>query len=448
MHSLLAHHSSWDPLFFTTHFIDGLHSEIKVAVMLHRPKDLDTAVALAELQEEAVEMVRQEQESQVTARGLTSMARAGRFSARPSLPVTVASSSNGLKGAPTSPGTPAPDGRRSPDSARIAIGVPSVDDKLKTLRAYRRARGLCFTCGERWGQGHTCAATVPLHVVEELVGMLTVPASPESAASQDNSEEEDLCLLSTAATSGTESPRAFRMLGTLQGKSLLMLVDSGSSHSFINSEIAKDWPEVQAMSKPLRVRVADGAVTVCNTEVPGCEYHIQGHVFQSTLKLFPLRSYDMILGMDWLESRGLMNIDWGAKSMIFQHQGQFIQLQGVSADAHKCPSISTVQLQLLQAQEAVFALVQLCSVKPEGDSSSIPAVVQELLAEFSELFEEPRGLPPHRSFDHAIDLLPGAIPVNIRPYRYSPAQKDEIEAQVADMLAQGIIQISRSPFSS
>uniref|UniRef100_A0A8R7UD17 Retrotransposon gag domain-containing protein n=1 Tax=Triticum urartu TaxID=4572 RepID=A0A8R7UD17_TRIUA len=85
MHSLLAHHGSWDPLFFTTHFIDGLHSEIKVAVMLHRPKDLDTAVALAKLQEEAVEMVRQEQESQVTARGLTSTARAGRFSARPPL---------------------------------------------------------------------------------------------------------------------------------------------------------------------------------------------------------------------------------------------------------------------------------------------------------------------------------------------------------------------------
>ena len=96
----------------------------------------------------------------------------------------------------------------------------------------------------------------------------------------------------------------------------------------------------------------------------------------------------------------------------------------------------------------MFPLVQLCSVKPEGDQSSIPAVVQDFLTEFSELFKEPHGLPPHRSFDHAIDLLPGALPVNIRPYRYSLAQKDEIEAQVADKSAQGIIQISQSPFSS
>lgn len=87
MHSLLVHHSSWDPLFFTTHFIDGLHHEIKVAVMLHRPKDLETAMALAELQEEVVEMVRQEQEAQPSARGASPSGRAGRFSSWPPLHV-------------------------------------------------------------------------------------------------------------------------------------------------------------------------------------------------------------------------------------------------------------------------------------------------------------------------------------------------------------------------
>lgn len=31
-------------------------------------------------------------------------------------------------------------------------------DKVATLRAYRRATGLCFTCGERWGRDHRCPA--------------------------------------------------------------------------------------------------------------------------------------------------------------------------------------------------------------------------------------------------------------------------------------------------
>lgn len=71
-----------------------------------------------------------------------------------------------------------------------------------------------------------------------------------------------------------------------------------------------------------------------------------------------------------------------------------------------------------------------------------------MVQEFSHLFEEPSGLPPARDYDHTIPLIPGAVPVNVRPYRYTPAQKDEIEKQVKDMLQKGIIQPSASPFSS
>jgi hypothetical protein len=38
--------------------------------------------------------------------------------------------------------------------------------------------------------------------------------------------------------------------------------------------------------------------------------------------------------------------------------------------------------------------------------------------------------------------------VHIRPYRYPPPLKDEIEKQVAEMLAKGLIQPSTSAFSS
>ncbi len=93
-------------------------------------------------------------------------------------------------------------------------------------------------------------------------------------------------------------------------------------------------------------------------------------------------------------------------------------------------------------------MVQLCAIEAAAESEKIPAEVQQLLTEFAHLFEEPKGLPPMRKFDHSIPLSPGAHPVNIRPYRYNPAQKDEIQKQVADMLAQGVIQHSCSPFAS
>lgn len=57
MHSLLAHHSSWNPVFFVTQFVDGLRSNIRL-VVLHRPQDLDPFVALACLHEEVLEATR------------------------------------------------------------------------------------------------------------------------------------------------------------------------------------------------------------------------------------------------------------------------------------------------------------------------------------------------------------------------------------------------------
>jgi hypothetical protein len=47
-----------------------------------------------------------------------------------------------------------------------------------------------------------------------------------------------------------------------------------------------------------------------------------------------------------------------------------------------------------------------------------------------------------------IDLMPGVQPVNVKPYWYSPQQKDEMEKQIREMLKQGIIRTSHNPFAS
>jgi hypothetical protein len=75
-------------------------------------------------------------------------------------------------------------------------------------------------------------------------------------------------------------------------------------------------------------------------------------------------------------------------------------------------------------------------------------MLDRLLQHHAAIFEEPQGLPPARSYDHRIHLLPGTAPVAVRPYRYPQLQKDELEHQVTGMLAQGIIHPSTSPFSA
>lgn len=71
-----------------------------------------------------------------------------------------------------------------------------------------------------------------------------------------------------------------------------------------------------------------------------------------------------------------------------------------------------------------------------------------LLEEYSELFQEPKHLPPTRKIDHHITLKEGVEPINARHYRYAYFQKAEIEKQVHEMLTSGLIRPSTSPFSS
>lgn len=64
------------------------------------------------------------------------------------------------------------------------------------------------------------------------------------------------------------------------------------------------------------------------------------------------------------------------------------------------------------------------------------------------MLEPPTGLPPRRSYDHTTPLVAGATPVSMRPYRIAPALKIELELQIQEMLASGVIRLSNSPFSS
>jgi hypothetical protein len=82
------------------------------------------------------------------------------------------------------------------------------------------------------------------------------------------------------------------------------------------------------------------------------------------------------------------------------------------------------------------------------DTKQLPPEIRQLLEKYVEVFANKVVYPPTRACNHSIPLIPGARPVNIRPYKYAPALKTEIENQVQDMLASGLIQNSSSPFSS
>jgi hypothetical protein len=133
--------------------------------------------------------------------------------------------------------------------------------------------------------------------------------------------------------------------------------------------------------------------------------------------------------------------------MRFTHKQRRITLSGVKDCTDRCTPIKGNKLKGLLRKGAVTHLVQIQQelILPQS-TQHIPEDVQSLVAEHQQLFQPPASLPPSRAYDDKIPLIPGVKPINVKPYRYSPTQKDEIERQVKEMLANGIIQPSSGPF--
>jgi hypothetical protein len=305
MHALKAHSTAWDPVLFPSRFVDGLKEEIRAAVMLHQPKDLDAAVSLALLQEEALDIIKKSKRSDVPYHGARTPYRV------PTAPAVAGDKHN----------TPYM-AARTPSVAEDNIGVegtrpaslPVSDDKAVNLKNYRKSRGLCFVCGEKWGPVHKCSTSV-LHVVQEMLEALGFDTMEEEPPPDGSGAV--LHVMSQAAVAGAVAPNTFRLLGQIQKQQVSMLIDSGSSHCFVSEDIASHLQGVMKSVSPFTVKIPDGALMTCDRELVDCEWWCQGTTFRTNLKVLPLGCYDVIIGMDWLQSHNPMGIDWVGRRLAF-----------------------------------------------------------------------------------------------------------------------------------
>lgn len=78
----------------------------------------------------------------------------------------------------------------------------------------------------------------------------------------------------------------------------------------------------------------------------------------------------------------------------------------------------------------------------------MPPDLQQLLIDFSLVFDTPTSLPPQRAHDHYINLQSDSKAVSVHPYRYPYYQKSEIERIAGKLLQSRLIKPSHSSISS
>ncbi|GJV98200.1 reverse transcriptase [Tanacetum coccineum] len=189
-----------------------------------------------------------------------------------------------------------------------------------------------------------------------------------------------------------ESYRTIRVIGHFGRQRIHIPIGSGSTHNFLDVYMAKKLGCKITLIDPLQVSVADGNKITSRSMCKNFSWMLNGERFSTVVMLLPLGGCEM-----------------------FQHEGRHVALRGTT----KSP------MQWFSRKQLTKHVTQKAYV-----------------------FSLPTTLPPQRHHDHRIPLKEGSIPVNIRPYKHPPSQKDTIESMVQELLDSKVIRPSNSPFSS
>ncbi|GKF47973.1 putative reverse transcriptase domain-containing protein, partial [Tanacetum coccineum] len=128
---------------------------------------------------------------------------------------------------------------------------------------------------------------------------------------------------------GDANPDSNVVKGTflLNNHYAFILFDSGADRSFVSTtfsallDITPDTLDVSYV-----VELADERISKTNTVLRGCTLGLLGHPFNIDLMLVELRSFDAIIGMDWLANHHavigcdekIMRIPYGYEVLIVQ----------------------------------------------------------------------------------------------------------------------------------
>ncbi|KAK8947224.1 hypothetical protein KSP39_PZI006735 [Platanthera zijinensis] len=398
----LANRVTWGEQTLLSCFISGLNDHLRDEVHAYLPRSLSHVISIARIQEERYNRQR------------------NRMTTKP-------------------PPAPVAGRREQPTTVR-----PTVTRLTWPEMQARREKGLCFNCDEKYTKGHACQKVQVFMLHEEDDEEEQVEATDVGDLDLANLDLAEF-RVSLQAMEGCTAPVTLRFTGWVGKERVTILVDSGSTHNFINPAVASKVGQTIDREAAFQVMVADGSKLRCEGVMQRVEIRVQGYVCHTDMYLLPIRGSDMVLGVQWLRQLRRVTTDWVRLTMEFTQQGKDYCLQGIRSSPLK--EISVRSLQRLEEQGSPMAMIVGVEAVIQ-DPPVIPERIQVLLSQFRDVFQEPRGLPPPRFRDHGIQTKEGAAPPNVRPYRYPYIQKAEIEKSVKEMLATGIIRPSTSAFSS
>nr|XP_027097511.1 uncharacterized protein LOC113717062 [Coffea arabica] len=397
-----------DEKYFISSFISGLKEEIKPMIKMLKPLTLTDAFELAQWQEYSLKLQHKSSKENVKPLGENRLGL--------TRGTTTTQGANSYK-------VPFYNSHKSAKLGNWQEGTKDTRRLSAQEMQFRRTNGLCFKCRDKYGVGHQC--------------------KDEQTGNPGQTMELSLNALSEALKRKT-----ITLTGVLNGEEVSIVVDTGSSDSFINSELVIGMDlKYQWVDQPFSVIMGNGDCVTSNAVCPGVQWSINQHHFRFNLKAMELGGWDIILGVDWMTHFSPITFDFQQLRISLHHEGGEIHLHG-QADNCDLDLIRGKDLRTFIQYKRQMCLAMNIQQNEGSRLDTTPLEVHQLLQEFEDVFQAPQSLPPSRSIDHEITLKPDAQPFKLKPYRYPHCHKEEIERQVTEMLQKGIVKHSNSPFAS
>jgi len=352
--------------FFIDSFVGGLKPQLKPFVKALRPTTLSEAVVYARLQEETIEAMKPHGKavSPMSSKApILPTYRPGPYQS--SLPnsgsgVRTATSSSSLVGSSASVNKPY---TQSFKPTRVLSAAE---------RAEKSAKGLCYFCDQPYTRGHQCQnKKTQLFLVEIPDTDQEEPQEGEEEAIDFEVLEADPCI-SLHALNGIQGYQAMRVTGHYGKKPIHILVDSGSTHNFLDINLAKRLGCKLEGIDTQSVTVADGNELRCQFICKNFPWKLQGADFWADMFLIPLGSCDMVLGIQWLSTLGTIKWNFKHLTMEFKFQGHNHVLRGLRGK--KVKVIKETQLHKAMHNAAHLCMLQLLPRRQHYEDTQVTGV--------------------------------------------------------------------------
>lgn len=106
--------------------------------------------------------------------------------------------------------------------------------------------------------------------------------------------------ISIHVISGSHSPNTMRIVGTIHQQLVVILVDSGSTHNFLDPAIVLKAKLPKLSSEVIGVKVANGQLMTSEGKCPAMSMKVQGNNFCTEFYVLTLGGCDLVLGIQWL----------------------------------------------------------------------------------------------------------------------------------------------------